>query len=418
MKNSHNIISNEYKILFSNFISLFILQGSNYLLPLIIFPYLIHSLGIEYFGLLTLATAIVTFFRSFVAYGFDLSGTKEIAIYQHDRSKLENIFSSILSVKMILFIISLLIFLILILSINKLYEHWEIHLLTFTILLGDVLFPIWFFQGVQKMKFITYFRLSYKISFTLAVIMFVHSKEDIYLVPLLDALGAFIMGIASIMYIKKEFNISFSIPKYEDVKFHFQNSWHIFIANSAVLFYTSINTVILGMLTNNMLVGYYAVAEKIYMAIRGLFGPIVQTLFPFLSKKYILDKVEYYNLVRKISYGFIALLFLTAMLTYFMSSFLVSIVAGECTIESINVLQILSVSMVFASGGLFSGLLVIKSRGDLLSVITFKTMIFNLIFIFPAIYYFNIYGMAFLFLFVQLFHTFLQYRANSEIFEK
>lgn len=45
-------------------------------------------------------------------------------------------------------------------------------------------------------------------------------------------------------------------------------------------------TVLLGLFTNNTAVGYYSIAEKIVVAIGGLFEPVNQTIYPYLAKKY------------------------------------------------------------------------------------------------------------------------------------
>ena len=68
------------KTILSNIVALFTLQGLQYLIPLILLPYLVHTLGIEYFGLLSFAIATIAFFRAMVSYGFDFTGTKQIAL--------------------------------------------------------------------------------------------------------------------------------------------------------------------------------------------------------------------------------------------------------------------------------------------------------------------------------------------------
>jgi PST family polysaccharide transporter len=406
----------KYKVVLSNIFSLFILQGSNYILPLILLPYLVRVLGVEYFGLLAFATATVNLLRGIVSYGFDLSGTQQISIHRNDLQKLVEIFSSILVVKFLLLIISFLFLCVLLLFVDKLHEHWEVFILTFFLSFGDVLFPIWFFQGIEKMKMITYIRLVYKAIFVFSVILFVHDKSQYALVPILDSIGAVLAGIVALFFVAKNFNISFVFPRYVDIVFQIKNGWYIFISKITVILYTSFNTFILGLLTNNESVGYYSIASKIYGALRGLFYPIIQALFPFLSKKYSEDKNSYYRLVKKLSIIFWILLCIVALFTFIFSKDLVSLVAGKNVIESVHVLHILSLSLVFAIGGFYTPLLVIKSEEKILARVTFFTLIVNLVLVFPSIYWFGYIGLAFQFLIVQVIHALLQLKYNKEVF--
>lgn len=407
----------KHKTILGNMVSLFVLQGSNYILPLILLPYLVRVLGVEYFGLLAFATVTVNLLRGIVSYGIDLSGAKQISINRDNKEKLVEIFSAILVVKFLLALISFLILSVLLLFVEKFQLHSEVFLFTFLLVFGDVLFPIWFFQGVEKMKMITYIRLTYKSIFVLSVILFVKEQGEYSIVPLLDSLGAICAGIVALFFVSKDFNVSFTFPKYADVMFQFKDGWHIFVSRIAVIMYSSINTFLLGILTNNESVGYYSIAEKIYVAMRGLFVPVIQALFPFLSKKYIENREEYYIIVKKLSIGYFSVLFIFSILTYLFSHYLINLVAGKFIIESVEVLEILSVSLSFGIGGLYSSLLVIKSQGKILSKITLLTMVLNFILVFPSIYWFGVYGLAWQFVIIQCFQALLQIKYNKEIFK-
>lgn len=410
------VFQSEEKVrVIKNTLSLLILQGSGYILPLILIPYLIRVLGIEYFGLLAFATSTVNILRGFVSYGFDLSGTQLISRHRDDKNKLVEILSSILVVKFSLAIIFFFILSVLLIFVAKFTSHWEIFIFTFLIVFGDVLFPVWFFQGVERMKIITYLQMFYKISFIVFVILLVKNSENYWMVPLLDSIGSIIAGIVALYYIKKNFGVSFSMPTYKEVKFQLENGWHIFISKIAVILYTSVNTFLLGLFTNNVSVGYYSIAEKIYMAIRGLFTPITQALFPFLSKIYAKNKTKYYKIVKKLTGIYFIVLAILSIFTYFFSSDLIELLSGKVVIESVKVLEIFSFALVFAVGTFFTILLVIKSEGKVLSKITFISMIANLILVTPAIYFFGIYGLAYQVLIVQIIHATLQIKSNSEI---
>jgi len=331
------------KRLMSNFFSLSVLQGANYILPLITLPYLVRILGVEYFGLLAFAGATVMYFQILTDYGFNLTATREISIHRDNKAKVIEIFSSVMSIKVILMFVSFLLLTILVFSFEKFSKDALVYFLTFGTVVGQVLFPVWFFQGMERMKYITYLNILSKVIFTIAIFAFVQEQSDFYLVPLLTSVGFLVAGIWSLYLVKKEFEVRFELQTINTIKHHFFEGWYVFLSQLKISLFSTTNIIILGLITNNTVVGYYSVAEKIMRALAMMQSPILGALFPHMSKIILKQKAKAVSQLKKVIF-FGSIIYAIVLSTVFVfSESIISLLFGDSTKESIVILQIMSI---------------------------------------------------------------------------
>jgi len=326
------------KRLAENFLSLSFLQGVNYLLPLITFPYLVRVLGPEKFGLIAFAQSFIQYFNILTDYGFNLSATREISIYRDNKEKVSEIFSSVIMIKLGLMIISLLILSVLVFTIPKFKNDWLIYFFTFGMVLGNILFPVWFFQGMERMKYITILNITARLIFTVCIFIFIRKMADYLYVPLINSMGFLVAGVVSIWIIFKDFRISICIPKWSSLLTYFKNSTQFFLSRASVSIYTSTNAFVLGLFTNNKMVGYYSIAEKLYIALQQIYHPLVNTLYPYIAHK---RNVHLYKKIFK----FVVFLNITILFLAFISSnHIIEIIFGKGLEISSNIFKILILS--------------------------------------------------------------------------
>lgn len=271
------------KHLLTNMTSLFVLQAANYLLPLITVPYLARVLGPDRLGLITFAQVFVQYFAVLTDYGFNLSATREIAIHRENVRKVSEIFSSVLFIKAVLMIIGFALMAAIVLTVPKFRLEWSLYFLVYLIVPGNVLFPFWFFQGMERMKYITMLNIVARSFMVLAIFIFVNNVDDYLIAAGLQASSTILTGLLGLLVATKIAPITLVCPNKKQLKSIMVEGWHIFVSTVAINLYTSSNVFILGLLTNNVLVGYFSAADKIIRAVQGLLGPVSQAVYPHIS---------------------------------------------------------------------------------------------------------------------------------------
>ena len=330
------------KVLIQNFSSLTILQISQYVFPLITFPYLVRVLSPDGYGLVAFANAFITYFTVLTDYGFNLSATKDVSINRNNSNKISEIYSSVLTVRMLLFLLSVVIIVPLVMLIPKFYKDAEIYLISFIAVFGTTIFPVWFFQGIEKMKFITIISISVKALWVVLVFLLVTTKNDIVNLVILNAGSSVLIGIISIFVISKKFQVKYKIPSLKNIKEQFIEGWHYFLSTASISLYTTSTTFILGLFASEAIVGYFSAADKIRNAIQNISSSASRTVFPHLSSEFQKSKEAAFGFIRKFTISIGTVMLIISILLFFFAKPIVLIMLGEEYIKSIILIKIMA----------------------------------------------------------------------------
>jgi len=396
------------KRLTDNFISLLVLQFINYVLPLFLIPYLIQSLGMEGFGIYAFIFAIATYGIKFSDYGFDLSATYHISIHKDNQKKVNEIFSSVLFIKLTLALLFLLFLTMAIFSIDKLYLYKELIFLSFGMFIGNIFLPLWYFQGVEKMRFIMYLNGFLKLSFFLLVILFVKEKTDLNLLIALHSITSIMVGILGLYLALKYFDVKLVKIHKEKIYFYLKEGWYIFTSKIAVEFYSTTSTILVGLFVSPLILGYYAISVKIMAAIGNLFDPINRVLYPYLVGVYQTSNDNFVSRNKQLSLIILTIMVPISLLVFiFAEQILQIIVAQEVAELNIYLLKVTSLMLiVFPYGSQFTNMMVTIKETKVLNKILFAAAIMNLLLAPVVLTYFNVVGMIWLNAFIAYFLIF------------
>lgn len=278
------IRKNDKKQLLENFLSLGIIQVVSYIIPLVSLPYLSRVLGVENFGRVFFAYAFVQYFIILTDFGFGLSAVKDIAQHSDDKEKRDEIFNAVNCAKILLLIISFIILVFIVVIVPKFRQDYLIYFFTFFMVIGNALFPSWFFQGMQHMKYITFVNISAKIIFLVLLFVFIKSSNQYVFVPLINSMGYIVSAIIGIFIAVKRFKVHLYIPSLKNTLSQLRNSAEFFLSRVSASIITNTNSFALGVIASPLMVGFYTAAEKIYMAYDSLFAQVNNVMYPYITQ--------------------------------------------------------------------------------------------------------------------------------------
>lgn len=277
----HKKLKTKEKKVVENAIYLTILQWFNYLIPLLILPYLVRTIGTKMFGLVMFAQTVATIFTLITDFGFSITGTRALSILKKNRTMKGELFFGVMSIKVVLIILLLFFLFALTSTSDKFSQNKLIYYYSFGVTIGMTIFPSWFFHGIQNMKVITIVNAVSRTLFAGLVFMFITKPEDFLLVPLFNSASYIITGLFGLFYALKFLKIK--VPSIIFIFNLVNESFKLFLSNLSTSLYSSFNILIIGLLTNDTLTGVYASFEKIILALKNIYTPIYQAVFPWLS---------------------------------------------------------------------------------------------------------------------------------------
>lgn len=329
--------------LWRNFVALSILQIGNYFFPLLTFPYLIRVLGPEKFGIVALAQSFIQFFIVITDYGFNLSATRKVSQVRHDLEELSLTFFSVLAIKAALCFLSLAGLLLILATVPHLAAEWRLYLFTFGMVIGTVLFPVWFFQGLELMGYITVFNVSSKFLILVLTVLFINKEGDYLLVPVINSGVALGFGFLSLWLAWKQTCYRWLWPSWAQHKATLREGWHLFLSQAVATIYNQLNVFLLGMLTTASYVGYYAAGEKIVRALVYLSVPVSTAIFPRVSRMLVSSREETFGFLRRVALWGGLFFLLLSVATFALAPWLVPLVLGKQFGPSVIVVQLLAI---------------------------------------------------------------------------
>lgn len=330
-----------------NIFSLFILQGANYVLPLLAIPYLVRVLGPDNFGRIAFAQAFIQYFVIVTNYSFDLSATRSVALARHDAERLSRLFFSVMTIKSGVMIFGFGVMSLIVYTVPSFSNDWTLFAVVYALVAGNALFPVWFYQGLERMRHITAFTIAARFLLLICIFLFVRNSSDYVLAAGLLSSGMLLAGLISLIYIPRIADLRLRWPGLKHIQKDFTDGWHIFIAMLGGNLYNNSSVFFLGLLSSPAVVGYFAAADKLIKAVQGLVQPVSQAVFPHIATLITKSRAEalYFigRLLRVVGLGMLGI----SIVTIFLAAPISNVLLGSKFSASIPLIQLMALIPFF-----------------------------------------------------------------------
>jgi O-antigen/teichoic acid export membrane protein len=317
-----------------------LLSITQFIFPLITFPYSSRILGPGGIGSVNFIDSFTQYFILFSALGIPLYGVREVAKYRNQPSELSRVFSEILLIHLVSTCIFSVIYITCALTIPTLKAHLSIVWVGIIMLFSNFFLIEWFFQGIENFKYITTRALIVRVLSVIFLFVFLKPGADPVVYYAISASGLVITSILNMFFLRRHLTFKF---RHFNFKEHLKPLSIILGSTLAVSVYLLMDNIILGFIKNENAVGIYSTAVRIVKIPFAVIVAISTVIIPQVSMAYSENDIEKVKLLIHKSFSFICLFGIPiAAGIYISSSFLVHNFAGNKFSGSIVPVRILS----------------------------------------------------------------------------
>lgn len=266
-----------------NLVALYILQGLNYAIPMAVLPYLVRVLGMQMYGLIAFSQSFAQYFTLLTDYGFNYSATRSIALQGGNGAAISRIFSSVLTIKVALMCAGAVVVGMIVATVPRFHHDAIFFLVAYLAVAGNVLFPLWYFQGVEEMRQISAIYGGARLLGAVALFVWVHHPSDALRALVIQSLAVVLAGAVGLGWVLFSCAVRFVLPGRTELATALKEGAHLFVSTAAISLYTNTNVFLVGILAGNTEAGYFSAAERLVRAMQGLITPVTQAVFPHMN---------------------------------------------------------------------------------------------------------------------------------------
>ncbi|NVK04790.1 MAG: oligosaccharide flippase family protein [Flavobacteriia bacterium] len=341
-------------------------QAANYVLPLVTLPYITRVVGPENYGSIEFATVTMLYFSAIVMYGFTFTATRRIAELGDNFKRISSVYSSVMQAKILLLVVSALLFILLIFAIPTFGDQLTAMLYAFPIVIGWAMYPDFLFQGREKLGVIAMVNLGIKVLGAALIFILLRRPDQYYYVLGINAGAQLLAGIATIIYAHRIYpSLKFSLQPLKLVLGYLKSGFYIFASHFMTRVYTFGTILFLGFLLSDVELGLFAAAMKLIVVGQSfLFTPVGGALYPHLARTAGSDLNQYVSERAKFQWGMLGLTALAGLVIFLFPSFFVELLFGEDYLSVAPILQWMSPVLMLTTLSHFAmkqGLMIIKA---------------------------------------------------------
>lgn len=264
----------------ANLLALYSVQIVNILVPLVTFPFLVRTLGVSQFGVITYVFSWMQIGIAIVGLGYNYTATLEASVLRNEPEKLSDLLLTVSLLKIAMGLLFGLGIVLLAMFDPILRDHMVLVVVSLVLVAGEALFPAWYLLGLERMRWIAFASIAGRVLGAVLLFAIVRSAEDINLAAFCQAIPTMLAALIVWIWIIRKDHFRLSSVELNSLNKRFVESARAFGTSLPGHIYARGQFIVLGQYVSAEDLGTYAIAQRITGIFSTLTAPLADTIFP------------------------------------------------------------------------------------------------------------------------------------------
>lgn len=298
-----------------NFVMNAILTMSNFIFPLITFPYVSRVLQPSGTGAVNFGTSLIYYFAMFSQLGIPTYGVRACAKVRDDRLELTRVAHELLFINLVMSVLAYVVLGICLFTVPRLFEDRTLYVIMSLQIILTAIGMEWLYRAMEQYTYITVRSIIFKAISIVAMFLLVHARSDYVIYGAITIFAGCASNVFNLLNAHRFIEMR-PVGGYRPGR-HMKAILIFFGMSAATTIYTQLDTVMLGFMKTKEDVGYYTAAVRIKQILVSIVTSLGTVLLPRAS--YYVERGQMREF-RRISAKAINFVFLLAapMSLYFM----------------------------------------------------------------------------------------------------
>lgn len=320
--------------------------------PLITYPYAARLLGASNIGKVDFSNSIVSYFVLIAGLGIATYAVREGAYFRNDDEKLSRFSSEVFSINVISTILALILLAIFVVFFKRINTYSDLILIQSIMIIGNLVGVNWLFSIVEDYLYITVRTLIVYILAIILMFVFVRNKDDYLFYAATTVIANAGANFFSFFHARKYVKIRFTLRL--NLNYHIKPIMILFLTTITATIYVNSDKTLIGLINGDYYVGLYSIAVNVYTILKNTLAAVILVALPrmtsFIARG---DAEEYHMLSDKLLKVTILLLFPIVCGIIVTAPHVVVLIGGIKYADASLSLQILSLSLIFATFAIY-----------------------------------------------------------------